>query len=85
MTGDTLLRNCLQEKTQNQNESLNGMVWERIPKTSYTALEKLEFGVLDAIANFNCGRTATLDILCQLKLNPGVYTVSRCKKLNQQR
>ena len=37
---------------------------ERVPKTRYTALEKLELGVYDAIANFNCGRKTTLDIVC---------------------
>lgn len=56
---------------------------DRVPKTRYTALEKLELGVYDAIANFNYGRKATLDIVCQLKLNPGLYTVNSYKKLNQ--
>ena len=74
MTSDTLLRKCLHEKTKNQNESFNGMVWGRVLKTRYTTLEKLEFGVYDAIADFNCGPKATLNALCQLELNLGIYT-----------
>ena len=63
----------------------NGMIWERVPKTRYIALEKLEFGVYDAIVNFTCARKATLDILSQLKLNARLYTENSYKKLNQQR
>ena len=61
------------------------MVWERVPKTWYVALEKLEFGFYDAVANFNYGRKATLDILCELKLEPGNYTVNHCDQLNKAR
>ena len=82
LTSDTLLKKCLHGKTQNQNESVSGMVWERVPKTRYVALEKLEFGFYDAVANFNYGRKATLDILCELKLEPGNYTVNHCDQLN---
>ena len=53
---------CLHGKTQNVNESFNGMIWERIPKIRYVTLEKLEFGVFDAITTFNIDRKASLDI-----------------------
>ena len=32
LTEDALLEKCLHDKTQNQNESFNGMIWQRIPK-----------------------------------------------------
>ena len=32
LSEDSLLEKCLDGKTQNQNESLNGMIWERVPK-----------------------------------------------------
>ena len=41
---------------QNQNESFNAMIWERAPKISYFAFEKLEFAVYDACSHFNDGR-----------------------------
>ena len=43
----------LHGKTQNQNESFNSMIWDRIPKTRYVSLTQLELGVYDAVANFN--------------------------------
>ena len=30
---------------QNQNESLNGMVWQRVPKEVYVERDTLEFGL----------------------------------------
>ena len=33
LNSDILLSKCLHGKTQNQNESFNGMIWERLPKT----------------------------------------------------
>ena len=39
------LKKCLHGLTQNQNESINSMIWERAPKTTYCGYEKLEFAV----------------------------------------
>jgi len=35
LSRDSLLVNCLHGKTQNQNESFNSLIWERLPKTKY--------------------------------------------------
>lgn len=35
LTADSLLDRCLQGLTQNQNESLNGLVWSICPKTRF--------------------------------------------------
>ena len=54
------LKKCLHGKTQNQNESFNAMIWERVPKITYCANDKLELAVYDASVNFNEGRQAQL-------------------------
>ena len=46
---------CLHVKTQNANESFNGMIWNMVPKATHS------LGVYDAIAHFNFGANATLD------------------------
>ena len=76
LASGTSLRKCLFGKMQNQNE--DGIVWEKVLKIHYTALEKLEFWILDTIANFNYGRKTASDTLCKLKVNPGLYTFNRC-------
>ena len=45
LSEDSLLERCLHGKTQNQNESLNGMIWQRVPKEVYVGRETLELGL----------------------------------------
>ena len=55
LSNDALLERCLDGKTQNQNESLNGMIWNRLPKEVFIRSEVLKLGVYDAVAHFNIG------------------------------
>ena len=71
---DSELGKCLYGKTQNANESFNGTIWERISKTIFVILRKLEFGVYDAVANFIIGMKAS--VLIYEKLN--LYQVCTC-------
>ena len=43
---DALLTRFLDGKTQNQNESLDGMIWNRVPKEVFVGAEVLELGYL---------------------------------------
>ena len=58
LSHEDLLRKCLHSLTQNQNESFNAMIWDRLPKSRYMSFTPLQFGVYDAVANFNIGRKA---------------------------
>ena len=85
LTKPEMLRKCLHGKTQNANESLNGMIWERLPKIRYCGLFKLEMGVFYAVANFNYGSKASMDILKYLNIVPGAYMETMCIALNNKR
>ena len=39
LSEDSLLQKCVDSKTQNQNESRNGMTWERVPKGVFVGSE----------------------------------------------
>ena len=56
-----------------------------MPKYRYCSFKKLEFGVFDAVANFNDGRHASLDILKRVYVEPGYYTTSGCISINMKR
>ena len=71
LSDDDLLKKCLDGKTQNQNESLNGMIWNRLPKTVFVRADVLNFGAYDAVAHFNIGNKAAENILLELGLIPG--------------
>ena len=62
-----LLKKCLHGKTQNANESCNGMIWNRIPKATHVGINNLSLGVYDAIAYFNYGMKSTLDVFKMLR------------------
>ena len=85
LSEDSLLEKCLHGKTQNQNEAVNGMVWERIPKDVFVGADLLEFGLFDAINHFNIGARAVLLLLKALKISPGKYTEEGCRHLDMDR
>ena len=82
---DKLLSRCLDGKTQNQNECFNNHVWMRIPKTLFVGMDIFRFGVYDAVAVFNIRKRATLEIIRDLKMKPGHYTVKGCVDINKAR
>ena len=77
LSEDDLLARCLDGKTQNQNESLNGMIWERVPKDVFIGSETLQLGVYDAVAHFNIGSQAAVNILHRLGLEPGEFCLQQ--------
>ena len=65
-------RKCPHGLTQNQNESFNAMIWDRLPlKSRYTSFKSLQFGVYDAVASFNIGRKASVLTFEELGMIPG--------------
>ena len=85
LTSEENLKKCLHGKTQNQNESFNSTMWDRIPKARYVALKHLEFGVMDAVANFNIGRKASILIFEKLGMIPGKFMNNGCIAMNRKR
>ena len=85
LSQETLLKKCLHGKTQNQNESYNSLIWERLPKSEYVSLTQLRFGSYDAVAHFNIGMKSTVMIFDKLKMTPGRYMTKQCSNLNRKR
>jgi len=82
---EEMLRKCLHGKTQNCNESFNGTIWNRVPKSTHVGLSTLCFGVYDAIGHFNYGQKAALDTMKLLNINPGFYMMKSCGSVNRKR
>ena len=45
LSDENLLSKCLHGKTQNNNESINNVIWKRCPKDINVGRKTLEFGV----------------------------------------
>lgn len=82
---DELLKKCLHGKTQNANESFNGMIWQRGPKDVHVSLPILLFGLYDAVCHFNDGNRSTADILREAGIKPGHHTLVACCTSDQNR
>ena len=68
-----MLSKCLDGKTHNQKESVNSIIWNRLPKSIFVGATVLELGVYAAVAPFNMGSGAPTDILQEEGLHPGCY------------
>ena len=71
-----LLRKCLDGKTQNQNESFNGMIWQRVPKTVSVGSDAFQLRVYDAVAHFNIGNQGTIKVFEALGMKPGSFCLA---------
>jgi hypothetical protein len=46
------------------------MIWNRIPKNMFVGFDLLGFGVYDAVAHFNIGAEAAVNIFKEVNLEP---------------
>jgi hypothetical protein len=74
----SLLQRCLDGKTQNQNESFNAMIWNRVPKEVFVGADVFTLAVYDAAANFNIGASASNELLLNMGIAPGKYCSQEC-------
>ncbi|GFW46490.1 uncharacterized protein TNCV_4811771 [Trichonephila clavipes] len=70
-----LLTKCLHGKTQNSNECLNGVIWQRVHKEVSVCLKTLKSGALDAVIQFNDGYKGCVEIFKTLNITPGYFTL----------
>ncbi|GIY43294.1 uncharacterized protein CDAR_123881 [Caerostris darwini] len=60
---DSLLERCLGSETQNNNESLNSLIWTFAPKHIHAGPKTIEIATFFAVSNFNEGFIPILKIL----------------------
>lgn len=65
-----LLKRCLHGRTQSTNESLNNVIWQRLPKTGFVGFETLKLGVTDAVLCFNEGSFVKCHVLKCMGITP---------------
>ena len=69
-----LLSKCTHGMTQNVNECLNGLIWDRCPKSTYVEQETVALATYLAVLRFNDGDISFLKILSDLDITPGIFT-----------
>ena len=82
LSEDALLEKCLRGKTQNQNESFNGMIWQRIPKDFRVNAATFETGVYVALSHLNTGNIETVNIYNHPGFNSGLNSDNKGRMNN---
>jgi hypothetical protein len=80
-----LLKKCLHGGTQNVNESVNNVIWNRIPKNTFVSYNTLKLGVLDAVACFNKGNIIKCEVLDEIGVQCGRRMIEAMKKIDNDR
>ena len=78
MSDDNLLQKCLHGKTQNNNESLNSLIWKRCPKDAFVDCVTLELGVASAVIAFNDGLSGIIEVFNKLNTKSGTFCEKYC-------
>ena len=74
LSDPSLLEKCTHGLTQNVNECLNGLIWDRCPKTTYVEQETVALATYLAVLKFNDGNISFLKMLSDMDIIPGMFT-----------
>lgn len=85
LSNPVLLAKCAHGGTQNVSESLNNIIWSRIPKKIFVRINTLKLGVYDAIASYNKGFVSKCITYKLLGLQPGYNCIKSMKSLDERR
>lgn len=85
LTDVNLLERCLEGYTQNNNESLNAVIWSMAPKVHYSGAKVVEIASYIAASIFNDGYTSILYMMQLLNLVIGPSALQCTEKLDSQR
>ena len=84
LSEESLLMKCLHRGTQNQNETINGLIWQHATKETNSSLPTVELATFLAVAHFNDGSSVLTDVLKELII-PGRHCKKACAKLESDR
>ena len=80
-----LLSKCTRGLTQNVNECLNGLIYDRCPKTIYVEQETVAFATYLAVLKFNDGDISFLKLFNDLEITPGIFTCKGAEDCDNSR
>ena len=85
LSDPSLLAKCLHGKTQNNNECLNKLVWDRCCKEVFVGSDVIQEAVYSAVSSFNDGNVAVIRHLELLGIKPGYFISERAASLDARR
>ena len=80
-----LLKRCLPGLSENVNESVNSLVWNRCPKHRNRGVKSVETAAASAIMQFNIGATGRHGVMKELEIPAAFYTKAGSGRKNEKR
>ncbi|KAJ8043442.1 hypothetical protein HOLleu_10523 [Holothuria leucospilota] len=84
LSADELLKKCLDFISQNGNESLNHVIWNRCPKDRFFGAKRVRWAASDAACSFNDGIKSRKTVMELLKISNrafnDVFLANSCVK-----
>ena len=85
LSSQELLKSCSKGLTQNQNESLNSVLWTKCSKRVFVGKDRFTIAVCEAITQFNDGARSTQSLFEKLKISCGLNTAKALNFTNKKR
>lgn len=85
LTHPSLLKKCLEGYTQNQNESVNNLIWRYCPKVKNHGLVTVNAGVSLAVSVFNDGACTYIRVLEELGVEAGQFAKNCMFTIDEKR
>ena len=85
LSSDDLLKKCLHGRTQNANEALNQVMWNKCPKNIFVERIVLETAESAAVISFNNGFCGLVSVLLKMAVIPGKYCLKNFKSSDDKR
>ena len=82
LSSPDLLKKCLHGKSQNGNECLNKLIWDRYSKEYFVHKDVLENACYTAVSHFNDGRDSVIKMFQTPNICAGHFTEDACKQQN---
>ncbi|XP_042910028.1 uncharacterized protein [Parasteatoda tepidariorum] len=84
LASDEILAKCISAKTQNSNECLHSVLWNKCPKEIFVSKKRLELAVLTAVREFNLGCVSSLEKLAT-NIDANDFSMSIAEKRDKRR
>lgn len=85
LSDESLLRRCLAGHTQNANECLNKMIWDRCPKEINCGANVVKLASAEAVCVFNDGAMTYFNIAERLGIHPTGHMVTALVQRDKER
>ena len=85
LSSDAVLETAVAGQSQNANESLHHLLWQRCPKVGFAGLSTVECAAALAAVEFNRGATALGEIIQEMGFYPGAHAKRAFRAMDRKR